>query len=313
MRKLIPIILIAVAIAAGVYVGYLKSRQKSSLARGPVITVTFLDVEHGGGIVIRTPEDKLTVIDPGPKDRAERLIEFLREADARSVTIVVTNPTSERAGGVDALADSFTTERIIHGERLPRSGRWAWAAEEASPGRYTREAVYAGRRIDLSPTANMEVLSPPARSPESQARDARCIGNFIPDTFRERDSRNTDTDNCSLVLRLSFKGKRFLFLSDIGLEGEAYLVKSCPDLESDVLVPARHGAYRSNSLELLSRVRPQCCVLMTDRNRPSQSVLRRIGTENSGADLYRTDEDGTIEIMSDGRAIVVSAWNEGRG
>ena len=46
--------------------------------------------------------------------------------------------------------------------------------------------------------------------------------------------------------------------------------------------------------------------------RTSRSVLRQIDPRNTGADLYRTDLDGIVEIATDGEQIAVSR-EAGRG
>jgi competence protein ComEC len=82
---------------------------------------------------------------------------------------------------------------------------------------------------------------------------------------------------------------------------------SVESLGANVLVVPRHARFGGTSLELLSRARPEICVVMAGRDdRPSRTVLRRIDPAKTGAALYRTDRDGTIEIVTNGRAIAVT-------
>ena len=59
-------------------------------------------------------------------------------------------------------------------------------------------------------------------------------------------------------------------------------------------------------------MRPSYCIVMPGRgaDRPSPTVCDRIKTENTGAEVYRTDSDGPIKMTSDGRSILVETGVE---
>ena len=72
---------------------------------------------------------------------------------------------------------------------------------------------------------------------------------------------------------------------------------SLPNVE--VLVAGHHGSEYSTSPELLEAVRPEViCISVGAYNRyghPSESTLNRM--EEAGAEIYRTDQNGTIAIQ----------------
>ena len=86
------------------------------------------------------------------------------------------------------------------------------------------------------------------------------------------------------------------------------------DPRCNVLVVGKHGKRGGVSLEILSMARPEICVAPVGiRERPNRLVLRQIDPKNTGAELYRTDLDGIVEVVTDGRQIAVNTREGGRG
>jgi len=287
MRKYVLIIVIALSAAAGTFLAiYLKNREASQRPHGPVVSVTFLDAQRGAGIIIKTPEGKFTVIDPGPANTAQQLVNHLRWMGARTIDIVISNPTRSHVGALAELLESFSVGRLIHAPHLPNTRTWLDAIRDVESREVRDQTVSGGDNITLSRTTTLAVLSPPA--------------DLLPGTG------GGDDDN-SLVLQVRFGEMRILLPSDIRAAGEAYLISGDSAIESDIMVLARAGRSGSNSLEFLSRVRPAYCVISCGGylGSPSSIVLHRVDQKNSGAYLYRTDKDGTIEIASDGSRVSV--------
>ncbi len=153
--------------------------------------------------------------------------------------------------------------------------------------------------MELSKTVRLDILSPPG-------------GPFREKGFPKQ-QQSAKWDDNSLVTRITYRGKRFLLLSDAGPKGQARLIEQPNDLRSNVLVVGRHGKRGGASLEILLLARPEVCIVPVGiSERPSRLVLRQIDPKNTGADLYRTDLDGIVEVVTDGQQIVVNR-EVGRG
>ena len=275
MRRFIFIALILAAAAAGVYVG-LHRGARTAKPSGPALEVTFTDATLGNAIIIQTPEGRFAVVDPGPRETAQSLAARLTSMGARSLDVIITSPTEKHMGAVDALVAAFKVKRIIHGELL------MWNKPKGVP-----ELVLSrGDSIHLARGTKLEVMGPPKGLLAKVAHS---------------------TDNNSLITRIRFGQTSFLLASDARTEAEAELMRSEVDLASTVLLAARQGRAGGTTLEWLSMVRPQYCVIQVGRrsDRPSRSVLTRLDTQATGAALYRTDRDGSVKMISDGRAITV--------
>jgi competence protein ComEC len=287
MRKLLPIILIATVLAFGIYLGYREEERKPASSKNALV-VRFLDAKHGNAIVISIPGGNSVVIDPGPEATAEHLTDYLRGIGTKSVTLIVTYPSREHVGAINQLVESFSVKRILHGGITGVSRTWDSVLELAAEAGIPDLVLCEGDLIKLSPKVKLEILSPPRGFTDNTAASSM---------------------NNSLVARVSVGRVRFLLTSHIGTEVEGKLIQSDVDLRSNVLLVPRHGAAGSTSLEFISQVRPECFIVLVGKgdDRPSSLVMRRISTENTGAQVYRTDRDGPIDVISDGRSIEVIA------
>lgn len=107
-------------------------------------------------------------------------------------------------------------------------------------------------------------------------------------------------DSGGIVLRVNDGKMSFLLTADITEETELNLITERADVDSTVLKVAHHGSYTATSSEFLSVVTPQVAVISVgagnDYGHPSKEVLDRL------ADIptYRTDQNGTIEFVTDG-------------
>jgi len=109
------------------------------------------------------------------------------------------------------------------------------------------------------------------------------------------------------VAKLIFGKVSFLFTGDISKSVEKELVEKF-NLDSDVLKVAHHGSKNSSSEEFIKKVFPEIAVISVGKNNtyghPHQQVLDIL--EKYGIKILRTDENGDIEIISDGENYEIS-------
>lgn len=120
-----------------------------------------------------------------------------------------------------------------------------------------------------------------------------------------------NTNDSSLVFKLSYGDFTALFCGDMEEEAEEDLVASGIDLNVDLLKVSHHGSNTSSTKKFLKAVSPRYAVISVgpDKNNlPQKKVLRRL--ENFDAEIYRTDIDGTVIFSYDGEAITVYTERE---
>ncbi len=146
----------------------------------------------------------------------------------------------------------------------------------------------AGQQIDLGAGVTINVLNPPK--------------NTLTGT-------KSDIDNNGVVLRLS-KGKvSFLLTADIRQEAEFELIANRAELSSTVLKVAHHGSDTSTTPEFLAVVNPRLAVISVGTGNkfghPKNEVLERLKERLDPENIYRTDQHGTIEFITDGKRLWV--------
>jgi len=149
----------------------------------------------------------------------------------------------------------------------------------------------AGQEVDLGDGVIIEVLNPPTPP--------------LADT-------ESDIDNNGVVLRLSTGRVSFLLTADILWEGEFELIAQGAELDSSVLKIAHHGSKTSTTPEFLAAVSPRAAVISVGENRyghPHGEVLGRLEAELGKEYIYRTDQQGTIEFITDGERLWVKLNN----
>jgi len=118
-----------------------------------------------------------------------------------------------------------------------------------------------------------------------------------------------DVDNNGVVLRLSWGQISFLSVSDVGEEVELELIQQRSDLRSTVLKVAHHGSDTSTSRQFLAAVDPELAVICVGVDNsfghPNSEVVVRLVDAVGRDSVYRTDEDGTIEFITDGESLWV--------
>jgi competence protein ComEC len=110
----------------------------------------------------------------------------------------------------------------------------------------------------------------------------------------------------SLVAKLVYGDFSVLLTGDAGAAAEAALLRAGAPLQATVLKVAHHGSKFSTGAPFVRAVNPALAVIQVgaenDYGHPSAEVLERL----AGRTVLRTDEDGRIEITSDGRQVWVA-------
>ena len=121
-----------------------------------------------------------------------------------------------------------------------------------------------------------------------------------------------NTNDNSIVFRLTYGDFSMLFCGDIEEKAERRLLQSGADLTADVLKVAHHGSATSTSAELLEAVCPKYAVISAGEDRndlPRNAVLKRLADRNTA--VFRTDRDGSVVFSTDGNEVRIITENQG--
>jgi competence protein ComEC len=124
---------------------------------------------------------------------------------------------------------------------------------------------------------------------------------------------NIRDNNLGCVLRINIGDQHVLLTADIEKESERQLLKEHSDkLPATMLVVPHHGSKTSSTVEFIAAVRPDYAVFTVGyRNRfghPKREIMLRY--MDTGAQLFRSDEDGAILVEMNAQEIEVERYRK---
>jgi len=245
--------------------------------------VSFLDVGQGDAILIRKGNQQV-LVDGGPSPQAIGLGlgEKMPFWDRTIELVVSTHPSADHVAGLIEVLDRYRVEQVLSPALDFQSEIYSEWLRLVGENGIEVTAAQAGQQIDLGGVI-IEVLNPP----------------LLPFTGTE-----SDVDNNGVVLRLSLGEIAFLLTADTMWQAEFELIARRANLASTVLKVAHHGSDTSTTAEFLAVVNPRLAVISVGADNrfghPTPEVIARLEDRIGAANIYRTDEQGTIEFITDG-------------
>lgn len=116
---------------------------------------------------------------------------------------------------------------------------------------------------------------------------------------------SSDTNNSSIVLRITYGDTSFLFTGDAEREVEQAILNRGEELKSTVLKVGHHGSETSTSYVWLREIMPEYAVISVGSGNsyghPTEEVLSRL--RDAEVQTFRTDMQGDIVCVSDGQTV----------
>jgi competence protein ComEC len=255
-------------------------------AHSKTLRLTFIDVGQGDSILIEFPGSKKMLLDGGgtPEDTfdiGERIVSpFLWQRGIRKIDyLVLTHAHPDHMNGVKAVARNFKIKEFWEAFS-PEDNRSYTELKRRLLLSTSLRRMFRGH-VESIDGVKVEILNPIQADP--------IVSKILNDQ--------------SLVLRISYGQTAFLLTGDIGKAVEKELAQFPHFLRSDVLKSPHHGSDSSSSEEFLAAVAPRFLILSVGAgNRyslPDPDVINRY--LDIGANIYRTDHVGAVEVSSDGQ------------
>jgi competence protein ComEC len=253
-----------------------------------------LDVGQGDAILVTAPSGATMLVDGGPDPDLllRRLGERLPWWHRRIDVMVLTHPHEDHVAGLVAVLERYQVGVILDGGRWyenPTYPRFVLEARNEPGGRVA--AARAGMTLRLDPTTTFTILYPGAGDAAGPLPEA-------------------DINNASVVGLLRHEGFAAVLTGDAEMPVEALLAGRHLLTRVDVLKVGHHGSNSSTGPALLSATMPGAALISAgignDYGHPHQVTLdslRRI----PGLRLHRTDLEGSIDVISDGRRYLVAS------
>ncbi len=293
--KSFAVIAVVAAMAAGIDVGYWSYQRFWHKD----LRISIIDVGSGSAALVEFPRGPVMLIDGGGFsdnavfDMGARVVApFLWRKKIMTVdTIVLSHPNSDHLNGLIYIARHFHVRQFwTNGEAVETDGyRLLMAAvREAGIAMPPFPRLARTRKIN---GVLVDVLYPPENYQLKKAADP----------WR-------DTNNNSLVLKVSLGDVSFLFPGDIEKPAEAELARLFPEsLASTVLIAPHHGSRTSSTSVFLNRISPEIVVISCARagryHFPHSGVIERY--HRKGYQIYSTAINGAVRMTTDGRKLEI--------
>ena len=245
------------------------------------LTVYFIDVGQADCALI-TINNKNMLIDGGNGDDGVNIISFIQELGINTLDYVTaTHPHEDHIGGLSAIIDAFKVSTIYSPVESYNSISFK-EFKDASDRQCGITLCKKGFTWNLD-SAGISVL------------------------WSSQNEENIN--NTSIVLKLTHDNVSFLFTGDVEGGAESEIVKEKNTLNANVLKIAHHGSKTSTSYLFLREVMPQIAIISCGKYNPYGHPHRETTEKLSQAEIktYRTDELGTVKVVSDGNNYTVSA------
>jgi competence protein ComEC len=248
--------------------------------------VAFLDVGQGDAVLITLPDGRQVLIDGGPltTDLHWRLGQEMPFWDRTLELVISTHPDADHLAGLVSLPQRYTVEQLLTSDVGATSQLYREWELQLSQAELTPLIGQAGTQLDLGQGITATILSP---------------GSITANI--------DEANNHSVVLHLQFGQVSFLLTGDIEEIMEERLLRAKIPLSATVLKSPHHGSKTSSSRAFLEAVDPQIVVISLGKDNhfghPAPEVLERYAAQ--GLLVFRTDEQGTVELSTDGQRLWV--------
>ena len=265
--------------------------QESVPAGAPVmdgagLRVHILDVGQADCILIQGPK-KVLVIDGGESGDASTIIQYLQKQGVERIDYYLnTHPHSDHYGGITQVMQAIPTGEFFHHpvpeEHTPTTRSYQKLIQYLLDSKTKTTVLDPGDTLDLGGGAVLTILAP--------------LEGY------------EDMNNNSLVGRLTFGERAFLFTGDAEKKSEKAILESGVELSADVYSIPHHGSNTGMTQKFLDQVKPQYATISVgkdnDYGHPHRDTIQRLS--EGEIPCLRTDLLGNIVFETDGKTLSLS-------
>ena len=234
--------------------------------------VYFLDVGQGDCTLIRTRNGDI-LIDAGPESAQDALCLRLKQLGVKEIALAIfTHPDEDHVGGADGVLAQISVREV-----------WLPVREMDNPS-----AARMEQAIEKNGSLRKNV----------RAGAVYTMGDLVVSTLAPLGDATNDSNDSSIVLRITCGEISMLFMGDAGAKVEQKLMQTYgkAHLSASLYKVAHHGSSSSNTEAFLEVVKPEyaviCSSIDNSYGHPHGVVVERLQTIH--ATVFTTATDGEV-------------------
>ena len=245
------------------------------------MVVHYINVGQGDAIAISFPDDKVMLIDSGPKDSQNILLKYLKTEVMKSSNnstidyVILTHPDIDHSGGMSCVFAEFSVKKFFRPNIASKSEDDEF--EIKSTSEEYDEVIKLSQNEDglITKVVREEITF--------------TIGEALIEILPPIKQYST-TNAMSCLTKITYHGKSFLFTGDIQEESEQDMLDYYGErLNADVLKVAHHGSKTSTGKQFVDAVTPEYAVICVGPNNYGHPHFTTISTlENAGVEVLTT-------------------------
>ena len=252
--------------------------ENTGIAQAGTLTVSWLDVGQGDAAVIQCGGQSM-LIDGGKPEKSSYIYAWLQQHGLSHLDVIVaTHVDADHIGGLSGALNYASVGTAY----CPVTTGTTETFQS-----FVKYLAQRGKQITVPKAGETFALG---------GAQVQILGPL---------HRAEDSNDNSIVLKVSFGATSFLFTGDAERAEEQDLLNVGVDLQSTVLKVGHHGSDTSTSYPFLRAVAPQYAVISVGAGNsyghPTEAVLSRL--RDAGVTTFRTDMQGEITAVSDGQTI----------
>jgi len=274
-RKYIIFFLAIICLCLGLCIGIKVHRIKAQKSSG--LYITNLNVYGGDAAVIECGKI-VGIIDAGPVEASEIIDDYLKDNKISSISfLILTHYDQDHIGGAIDLIKKYDIEKIF------------------IPDYVSQKKYYAKLMKVLADNSNVDVVS------EKQSFDCGKLSIVIipaGDSSVYMENENNVDNNMSLVAKVVYQDKSFLFTGDIEKKRIKELLDSGIDLSCDWIKMPHHGRYQKKVGNLLDAASPQYAIITCSAEEGLEPETMDL-LDRAGVQVFYTMTQDVVTICDD--------------
>lgn len=244
------------------------------------LKIHVIDVGQADSVFIELPNNQTMLIDAGNNSDDDLVIDYIKGLSYDKIDYIIgTHPHEDHIGGLDAVIDTFEIGKVYMPKVQNNTKTFEDVLISVKNKNLKIATAVAGVNIINSDDLKINIISPQNKEYE-------------------------DLNHYSSVIKIDYGTNSFILMGDAEKINEEEITS---DIDADMIKIGHHGSNTSTSEQFIKKVSPDYAIISVGKDNeyghPHEDTLNLL--RNIGAEVYRTDELGTITVISNGEIIKV--------